>query len=378
MAYFIACLLALIAAFPSLAQQRPRIAVVEVEPGHSAREVSSYAHSLLEEKLSRSGVFSLVERSHVKEVVEEVAFQQSGITDAATITEIGTHLNVEKLFFAQVHRLRPDYKLTVKIVDVATNQIDRVEEQHLGSKNSHIKAATLKLAQHLIQTASLLAPVEMVLLPAGRFTMGSQGGLPDERPPHQVSISAFYLDRYEVSQIAYQAFLETRGKGQTRGQKPENAATMVSWTAAAGYCQSLGKRLPTEAEWEYAARGNESRIYPWGNTPPTRAHAHYSGGHSKGPFKIDSLPQSATPEGLFHLAGNVAEWVQDWWDPGYYATSPIADPGGPTEGDFKVVRGGSWTQPPEELSASARAYYNMNRGAGYIGFRCARSTATEM
>ena len=378
MAYFIACLLALIAAFPSLAQQRPRIAVVEVEPGHSAREVSSYAHSLLEEKLSRSGVFSLVERSHVKEVVEEVAFQQSGITDAATITEIGTHLNVEKLFFAQVHRLRPDYKLTVKIVDVATNQIDRVEEQHLGSKNSHIKAATLKLAQHLIQTASLLAPVEMVLLPAGRFTMGSQGGLPDERPPHQVSISAFYLDRYEVSQIAYQAFLETRGKGQTRGQKPENAATMVSWTAAAGYCQSLGKRLPTEAEWEYAARGNESRIYPWGNTPPTRAHAHYSGGHSKGPFKIDSLPQSATPEGLFHLAGNVAEWVQDWWDPGYYATSPIADPGGPTEGDFKVVRGGSWTQPPEELRASARAYYNMNRGAGYIGFRCARSAATEM
>ena len=378
MAYFIACLLTLIAAFPSLAQQRTRIAIVEVEPGRSAREVSSYAHSLLEEKLSRSEVFSLVERSQVEKVVDEVAYQQSGITEAATIAEIGTHLNVEKLFFSRVHRLPPDYKLTVKIVDVGTNQIDRVEEQHLGSTNSHIKVATLKLAQRLIQTASLLAPVEMVLLPAGSFTMGSQSGLPDESPPHQVSISAFYLDRYEVSQVAYQAFMEIRGKGRTSGQKPNNAATMVSWTAAAEYCQSLGKRLPTEAEWEYAARGAKSRIYPWGNTPPTRAHAHYSGGPSKGPFKIDSLPQSATPEGLLHLAGNVAEWVQDWWDPGYYATSPLADPDGPAEGNFKVVRGGSWTQPPEELRASARAYYNMNRGAEYIGFRCARSTATEM
>ena len=373
MAYFIVFLLSLLSFLPSLAQERPRIAVVEVKASRVSKDISSYVHNLLEEKLSRSGKFSLVERSHLKEVIEEVSFQQSGITDAETITEIGKHLNVEKLFFAQVHHLRPDYKLTVKIIDVATNQIDRIEEQNLGSKNPAIKAATFKLAQRLIQTASLLAPVEMVLLPAGKFLMGSNAGLPDEQPPHQVSISAFYLDRYEVSQIAYQTFLEARGKGQSSLPNPERAATMVSWTAAADYCQQLGKRLPTEAEWEYAARSAEGRIYPWGNAPPTRSQAHYLGGHSKGPFEVDSLPQSATPEGLFHLAGNVAEWVQDWWDHGYYATSPAADPSGPAEGDYKVVRGGSWSQPADELRTTARAYHSMDRGSGYIGFRCAKS-----
>jgi iron(II)-dependent oxidoreductase len=90
-----------------------------------------------------------------------------------------------------------------------------------------------------------------------------------------------------------------------------------------------------------------------------------------------SLAAGATPEGLRHLAGNVAEWVQDWWDLAYYAASPPADPPGPSEGDYRVVRGGSWSSPADELRASARAYSNPDKGAGYIGFRCARSLPVD-
>ena len=371
-------LLSLLGVLPCLGQDGPNIAVVEVKGERGApTDVSSYVCALLEEELIRSGQFNLVERNRLKEVLEEVAFQQSGVTAPETIAELGKQLNVEQLFFARVHRLRPDYKLTLKIVDVATNQIVRVEEVHLGHRDADIKAATLRLAQRLVQTASLLSPAETILFPAGRFVMGSAAGLPDERPPHPVSISAFYLDRHEVSQIAYQAFLEARKKpSSTRVEHPEHPATMVSWDQAAAYCEWQDKRLPTEAEWEYAARGPQGRTYPWGDAPPTRLRARF-GGLFKGPIAIDTRPQGATPEGVFHLVGNVAEWVQDWWHPGYYALSPPVDPTGPEEGDFKVVRGGSWSQSAEELRAAARSYHNPDKGASYIGFRCARSAGTE-
>ena len=378
MRYLITLLLSLLFALPSQSQNRPNIALVEVKSEKGVpTDVSSYVHALLEEELIRSGKFNLVERSQVKAVVEEVAFQQSGITDAETTAEIGMHLNVEKLYFVQVHRLYPDYKLTLKIVDVATNKIVWGEELDLGRRGADVKIPTLKLAQRLIQTASLLSPTEMVFFKAGEFLMGSTDGLPDEQPPHKVSISAFYLDRYEVTQIAYQAFLEAQGKARKKTiQHPEHPATTVSWNEATAYCEWQGKRLPTEAEWEYAARDSQGRMYPWGDTPPTSSLARF-GGHFKGPLEADSLPQGATPEGVSHMVGNVAEWVQDWWNPGYYALAPSADPPGPQEGDFKVVRGGSWSQPVVELKATARVYHNPNRGGSHIGFRCARNAGSE-
>jgi formylglycine-generating enzyme required for sulfatase activity len=214
----------------------------------------------------------------------------------------------------------------------------------------------------------------MVSLPEGQFQMG--GDQPGESPPHLVSLSAFELDRDEVNQAAYQAFAETRQGPLPPSEHPEWPAVMVSWTEAAAYCEWQGKRLPTEAEWEYAARGPEGRTYPWGEAPPTPALARFGGQH-KGPADAASLAAGATPEGLRHLAGNAAEWVQDWWDPAYYASSPPADPQGPPEGDYRVVRGGSWSSPAGELRAGARSYSNPDKGTGYIGFRCARSLAPD-
>ncbi|MBI2502227.1 MAG: SUMF1/EgtB/PvdO family nonheme iron enzyme [Candidatus Latescibacteria bacterium] len=362
-------LLLLLAAPLSWGSERPQIALVPVKGAQGVpAALPAYTQSVLEAELSRSGRFTLVERSRVQEVIEEVSFQQSGVTVPEKASELGSHLNVEKLFFAEVLRVGSNYKLVVKVVDVASNQVVKVEEENLGPRQEQIQAATRRLARRLIGAATALSPAPMVSLPAGQFQMGS--ALPGESPTHLVSLSAFEIDRDEVNQAAYQAFVEIRQGPLPPAEHPEQPATMVSWTDAAAYCQWQGKRLPTEAEWEYAARGPEGRTYPWGEAPPTAALARF-GGQYKGPVETASL--AATPEGLRHLAGNVAEWVQDWWDPSYYAASPPADPQGPAEGDYRVVRGGSWSSPADELRASARAYSNPDKGAGYIGFRCARS-----
>ena len=148
---------------------------------------------------------------------------------------------------------------------------------------------------------------------------------------------------------------------------------MVSWTEAFNYCSWQEKRLPTEAEWEYAAKGASGRAFPWGDAPATRSLARY-GGLFKGPVPVHALPGGATPEGLLHMAGNVSEWVQDWWQPGYFTTSPSQDPTGPETGDYKIVRGGSWSDSAVEISTTVRGFHNMDKGANRIGFRCAKST----
>jgi formylglycine-generating enzyme required for sulfatase activity len=248
----------------------------------------------------------------------------------------------------------------------------------------------------------------MVFFPGDTFTMGIAGD-PEAGPPHLVSLSAFYLDRHEVSRAAYHTFAQTRGQRLTFPDQPDLPASLVSWEEAAAYCQAQSKRLPTEAEWECAARGGEDRLYPWGHTAPTAQLVRF-GGQSGEPAAVDAMPQGASPQGVYHLAGNVAEWVQDWWAPGYAVPAapapytalpgvvstlatrasapaasgvvgslptPVADPLGPEAGDYKVVRGGSWTQPAEEVAATARAYHNPDKGAAYIGFRCARTALAD-
>ena len=225
--------------------------------------------------------------------------------------------------------------------------------------------------------------MELVEIPAGSFAMGqTEGGDDDERPVHQVIISRpFAMTTTPVTNAQYECFdpqhRNLRGKREL-SRKDDEAAIFVSWHDAVRFCawlsESEGKpyRLPTEAEWEYAARGPNGRTYPWGEARPNASRARF-GGQERKALKIGSLPQGATLEGVHDLAGNVAEWVQDWWHPSYYAESPPADPQGPADGDYRVARGGSWNQPPDELRSSARLYHNPDKGAGHIGFRCAQS-----
>jgi len=209
-------------------------------------------------------------------------------------------------------------------------------------------------------------PSDEVLIPAGEFLMGTDQGTPAERPIHKVELGGFFLDRFEVSNQNYEAFDPGfhRSSASSCDRCP---ATRVSWYEAQAYCQSLNRRLPSEAEWEKARRGPAEN--PSASRPQETARTSLP--IKAGAFAVDSPP--ANGYGIHHLAGNVWEWVNDWHDESYYRTSPAENPLGPLKGLRKSVRGGSWynnvwyTQPGMRFQLAPHVKLNS------LGFRCARS-----
>jgi formylglycine-generating enzyme required for sulfatase activity len=280
----------------------------------------------------------------------------------------------------------------------------------------------------------------MVAVPGGRFTMGRDGGEINERPAHKVFVTEFLIDRFEVSAREFAAFLNVAGNPDEHYTTPDEFATVllvpdtlgtgrkisaprngyenypannVSWHGADAYCRWLGKRLPTEAEWEKAARGRDRRLFPWGKKAPTPAKARFAQDWTRDKLQVlvpvDTLPEGASPYGPLHMAGNVLEWVQDWYrqnlcnfcdqegEPnlplvrqiiGAGEERPVpgpdsvpapsrkgevrADPAGPSAGSFKVLRGGSWQDNLEvELMTTHRFWLAPEQRFPQTGFRCA-------
>ncbi len=220
----------------------------------------------------------------------------------------------------------------------------------------------------------------MVLVPAGEFTMGSTTGDADEQPAHLVQVDTFLIDIYEVTVRRYAAFLQATGTNS-----PSNWNTMnqpahqkypvanVDWADAAAYCKWAGKRLPTEAEWEKAARGTDGRLYPWGNDPPTPRHANFwkAGSHVHGTLAaVGTLENGKSPYGSYDMAGNVWEWVSDWYDNDYYKNSPSQNPTGPSSGESKVLRGGAWDSSPQQVRSTLRYFHRSTHRHKDYGFRC--------
>jgi formylglycine-generating enzyme required for sulfatase activity len=228
-------------------------------------------------------------------------------------------------------------------------------------------------------------------IPAGTFWMGSETGDANEKPVHSVTLNAFEMGRYEVTNRQYAQCVHA-----DICSKPSNSATYddekfasfpvtdATWNDARTFCSwaDAGGRLPTEAEWEYAARGGkESMTYPWGNEAPTCAKgakngANFGGG---GDCPVSTMPVgSFAPNGygLYDMAGNVWEWVSDWYGDTYYASSPTSNPQGPATGDSRVLRGGSWNFNPNLLRVSLRGRYSPGYWDIDDGFRCARSAAS--
>jgi formylglycine-generating enzyme len=240
---------------------------------------------------------------------------------------------------------------------------------------------------------------EMALIPAGEFVMGNNDGPLDQQPARSVFLDAFQIDRYEVTFAKFYAFVlaTDHRKPRLAGYlavdsskmhlllQPANAAAGVSWFDAEAYCEYLGKRLPTEAEWEKAARGTDERLWPWGNEEfaPLANLAGVSDGF---PFlaPVDAFHQDRSPYGIYGMAGNVMEWTADWYQEDYYTVAPSRNPKGPgREGfragpervGFRVIRGASWNDSIKRAGTATRFRAHPEYRDVTIGFRCVKEVS---
>ena len=242
----------------------------------------------------------------------------------------------------------------------------------------------------------------MQRVPAGPFWMGIDEPDSDRRPRHSVTLDAFDISRHEITNAEFAAFVTARGyerpewwsdagwrwrarEAVTQPQfwtngafnGPNQPVVGVSWFEAEAFCTFSGFRLPTEAEWEKAARGTDERVYPWGDTwDPARANGGVPG--SAGTVAVESYAGGVSPYGVYDMAGNAWEWVADWYDARYYATSPPSNPTGPATGGEKVLRGGSWkSSEPGLVRDVARDFMTIDVAKVFrfnlLGFRCART-----
>ena len=267
----------------------------------------------------------------------------------------------------------------------------------------------------------------MVLIPAGEFLMGSSEGEGafDEHPQHVVYLDDFYIDKYEVTNAQFKEFVEAtgyvtdaerKGYGEIWNPKELSHDTLlrnfggvnwrcpnkwlkdrphpqiwenynienkmdypiiqVSWNDAQAYAKWAGKRLPTEAEWEKAARGTDGRMWPWGNVfniyiEGVTVHANIASDYL---LPVDSFPTGVSPYGVHDMVGNVQEWVADWYAGDYYARSPKNNPKGPDNGIARVLKGGSWRhQKSHHVLSANRDYQAPDYSSNFVGFRCAWS-----
>lgn len=242
-------------------------------------------------------------------------------------------------------------------------------------------------AESEVDTASGEEPIqeEMVTIPAGPFVRGTNDGGFDEQPQRTIVLDAFSIDRYEVTNHQYQQFVAATGhrkpglpsryaKSGSKVRGINQPAVYVSWEDAAEYCRWKGKRLPTEAEWEKAMRGSDGRLWPWGNDeqPHSANWARVQDGHEVS-ARVGIFATDKSPYGVMDGAGNVIEWVADWYNETYYKDSPEQNPPSPEYGTYRVLRGGGYTTTGLDIRITSRSKMMPDFRDETIGFRCAIS-----
>ena len=325
---------------------------------------------------------------------------QDRVVLAASMVEQGQCRNA-LVEIAEAAKAISDDEALLRLKGVCETELQRPEARDTIMK--WLKVAPQghpERAKMLSLLARTQAPKEVstdwVLVSAGENEMGAEGGPADldEGPKHKVYLDAFYIGMYEVNNKQYETFVKATGH-----RTPENCCDSkynlwrgdamldgvgdlpvvnVSWDDAVAYCTWIGGRLPTEAEWEKAARGTDGRTYPWGNEPVSVNRTNYSVDVVsvwQGPVtlaKVNQFDSGRSPYGAYGMAGTVWEWVQDFYDEQYYKNSPVKNPQGPSEGNDRAIRGGSWRNTAQMLRSANRNKHAPGERRTYVGVRCAK------
>jgi serine/threonine-protein kinase len=307
------------------------------------------------------GGLPVVDRSQINRVLKDQGLSTAGALDPAAARKVGQAAGVDALVTGSVLRIGDTLRITAKLIDTASARmiaasrstvpvggalaglLPQADEKSSTDRPKPPPEAPASPAKR--PPAAAEPPPGMVLIPAGSFLYGDQG------KEQKIFLPAFWIDRYEVSLDDYNRLRDVEYEPD-KGNLP---VSDVSWKDAMVYCEIMGKRLPTEQEWEKAARGTDGRLYPWGNAyEPAAVNAQNRHG---GPKAVGEFKGGASPYGLFDMAGNVWEWTDS------------------EEDGSKVYRGGSWASPPQDVRTTARNRMALTFKVLDIGFRCAMDTA---
>lgn len=337
-----------------------------------------------------------------RDIARRKTFFAATLVTCAVVTFLGATIHVLQLGSNRMHDMRA--KATYDEAQVGTHLRAAGEEfyRHVKSEYMPSKAPAYSVqeAEALLTPAQWRELATSVVIPAGEFVMGTDSGRadPQDRPEHKVGLPAFRIDKYLVTNAQYARFVAATGRrppinwtnGKIAPGKERHPVTMVSWFDARAYAEWAGKRLPTEQEWERAARGTDARRWPWGDKmEPQRLNTYY---HVGGTTDVGVYPSGASPEGLLDMAGNVSQWVEDEFLPYEGSNAPsnlfaakVAElPVSPSERSMKVaefaetqehyrvLRGGSWKSDPFSTSSYHRNFAWPQMASDFFGFRCAQ------
>lgn len=393
----LAILLILLVVGTVIADDQPQkvmnfIAVMDLKCGKSIeKDQCSALTDIVIQELVKIKKYRVIDRANRDKILSEVGFQQTGCVEGSCTVEAGRVLGVGKIVVGSITRLGDTYLVNLQLVNVETAEVELGVDQQckqckLADLVNTLKNAARKLmGEEFSSTTSSqsvpnspdrvpkpeeikfiaatpeqrkLCPENMVYVPAGWFMMGCNASIDtlcmsDEKPYHPVYLKAFCIDTYEYS-----------------NRKNTSPVGGVKWLQAQSICTTGGKRLPTEAEWEKAARGTNGRVYPWdGPLDSTKATFNTK----RGPAFSGSRPMNRSPYGAYDMAGNLWEWVADIYGANYYSNSPPHNPTGPVTGSNHVLRGGAYYYAANYLRTSARI--GVITGPfrwETVGFRCAK------
>lgn len=427
----------ILTATSALAQtpRKTTLAVMDLTTTGISKSEGAILTDALLSYLVNTNYYEIVERSKRDEILKEQGFAQSGAcNETACLIEAGKYLSVQKMVGGSVGKFGETWTVNVRLLDVKTGKVEKACIKNYIGKMDQLLNYMDDISREIVQTTGItkqqieafrqkevadsvtavktgIEPTQnneivniidgsiLIEIPAGSFIMGSNNEV-DEKPVHKVYLDKYYLGKYEVTVGQFRQFVNATGYKQEQEELIGKTITFgdekilwvdigwkapyliqsdnchvvnVGWADAKAYCDWAGLRLPTEAEWEKAARGIDARVYPWGNVGDiANCHNRESGDIYTATSPVGSFLADISPYGCYDMAGNVSEWCNDWYSETYYGISPKKNPQGPSSGDCKVFRGGSYLY----LIVDCRSTKRMEIMLDYLnksqGFRVAK------